>query len=294
MSHVLTLGDLSEAQVSRILARASELRGGARVAAPAGRVLGLIFLEESLRTRVGYRAAAARLGWGAVEVIERRHGPTAMIESWPDTLRTVAGYCDVIVARPGVALSRRDAESIDPCALISGGDRGPGAQHPSQTLIDLSAIETLAGPLEEQHLAIVGDLRMRAVRSLLALLARRPARQLSLVADPAHLGGLQLPEGLRRRATFASWDGIGDADVVYVAGIPHESLSPDRRDALRATAERTATLKASCVILSPMPVIDEMDDAVRADPRNKMFAQSDLGLYVRMALLEHVVASDDE
>jgi len=294
VSSVLTLDDLSDAQILRILTRAMELQADPRRVSGRPRVLGLIFLEESLRTRVGYKAAAARLGWEAVEVVERRHGPTAMIESWPDTLRTVAGYCDVIVARPGVALLRQDADSIHPCALISGGDRGPAAQHPSQTLIDLLAIETLAGPLREQHLAIVGDPRMRAVCSLLALLARRPTRKLSLVADSSHLGELHLPEVLRRRATITSWDGIGDADVVYVAGIPHDSLPLERRDSLRATGERAAVLKASCVILSPMPVIDEMDDVVRIDPRNKMFEQSHLGLFVRMALLEHVVVSNGE
>jgi aspartate carbamoyltransferase catalytic subunit len=81
-------------------------------------------------------------------------------------------------------------------------------------------------------------------------------------------------------------------DVVYIAGIPHEGLPLDRRKILLATAARVETLPAHCVLLSPMPVIDEMDADARRDARNRMFEQSDLGLYVRMAMLEHVVRDD--
>jgi aspartate carbamoyltransferase catalytic subunit len=291
MGSLLRIGDLSDGDLDSILARAGELHsaGGVEPAARR-RLVGLVFLEPSLRTRVGFAAAAGRLGWPTVEIQERRHSPTSMMESWPDTLRTVAGWCDVIVARPGQPLTREDAAAA-PCPVINGGDAGPDAEHPTQALLDLFAMERIRGPVATLRIAVVGDPRMRAARSLLTLLARRPPAGLVLVADDEHADGLRLPAALASRTVSVPWEEMGEVDVVYLAGIPHQSLPLDRRDRLLATARRVNALPPECVLLSPMPVIDEMDQETRRLGRNKMFAQSDLGLFVRIALLEFVTGA---
>jgi aspartate carbamoyltransferase catalytic subunit len=289
MGSLLTVDDLTDLDVEAILSRASALRRGGRVSTGPVRVLSLIFLEPSLRTRVGFMAAAARLGWQSVVVSEWRQGPLSMAESWFDTVRTVDGYSDAIVMRPGRPLDTSMLAAAARCPIINGGSTGPDAQHPTQALIDLYAMRELVGPPSELRLAIVGDPRMRAVRSLLGLLARCPPISISLVADRAHITECHFPEALRDRLTVTSWGHMGAVDVVYVAGIPHQSLPIDRREALLATAARVAVLPERCVLLSPMPVIDEMDPETCRSARNRMFEQSDLGLYVRMALLEHVM-----
>ncbi|MEW5982597.1 MAG: hypothetical protein AB1806_09525 [Acidobacteriota bacterium] len=289
MRSLISIDDLTDRDLEAILASARRFRR-TRSSPESGppRLLSLVFLETSLRTRVGFTAAAVRLGWRTVEVVERRHSPASMLERWADTLRCVAGYSDAIVARPGQPIGQQDAVIAGPCALINGGDVGPSAQHPSQALIDYFAIEEFIGPVGGLSIAIVGDPRMRAVRSLSALLARRLPKRLTFVADPEHLQELRLPAALAALTAFASWADVGATDVVYVAGIPHGALPQERRDALRATTARTEALPPGCLLLSPMPVIDEMDDYVRTSPRNRMFEQSDLGLFVRMAILEHV------
>ena len=153
-------------------------------------------------------------------------------------------------------------------------------------------MQQLAGPMAGLRLAIVGDPRMRAVRSLLALLARMPPAEIKLVADAEHLRETCIPSMLQSIVVVSSWDELSDMDVVYIAGIPHGVLPSDRRELLLATAARVEALPAHCVLLSPMPVIDEIDPYARRDARNRMFEQSDLGLYVRMAILEHVVRGD--
>lgn len=288
MGSLLTVDDLSDRDVEAVLERANAHRRGGRVRAAPVRVLSLIFMEPSLRTRIGFMAAAARLGWQSLVVSEWRQGPLSMAESWFDTVRTVAGYSDAIVMRPGRPLDATVREAAGCCPIINGGDTGADAQHPTQALIDLYAMRELVGPPAGIRLAIVGDPRMRAVRSLLALLARRPPASVLLVADEAHLADCRFPEALRDRLQVTTWSRLGAVDVVYVAGIPHQSLPLDRRDALLATGARLAELPERCILLSPMPVIDEMDPEARRDARNRMFDQSDLGLFVRMALLEHV------
>lgn len=291
MRSLLTVSDLSDADLDGILQRAGELcRGGAAHTPRQRRLVALLFLEPSLRTRIGFAAAAARLGWQSVEVIERRHSPTSMLESWFDTLRVVSAYADVVVTRPGEPLDRGELTCAARCPVINGGDTGPSAQHPTQALLDVFAIQEIAGPLGGINIAIVGDPRMRAVRSLLELLARQLPATVSLIADPEHAREVRLPEALQAKARFTSWESLKDVDVVYVAGIPHAALPLARREVLLATAARVERLPAHCILLSPMPVIDEIACEVRLLPRSRIYEQSDLGLFVRMAILEHVLS----
>ena len=289
MPSILSIDDLSESEVDRILVRAAELCTAPRAGTVrCDRMLALVFVEPSLRTRLGFAAAAARLGWQSTNVFELRGRSATRLESWSDTLRTIAGYADAIVARPGRPLGDADRTDVGDCPLINGGDTGTAAEHPSQALIDVFAIEQLIGPIRETSVAIVGDPRMRAVRSLLALLARRSPAALALVVDSDHLREITLPLRLESLVRLRFWETLGDVDLIYVAGIPHESLPLDRREALLVTAEKLGKLPRRCALMSPMPVIDEMAAAVRGSARNLMYQQSQLGLYVRMAVLEHV------
>ncbi len=87
----------------------------------------------------------------------------------------------------------------------------------------------------------------------------------------------------------------GTIDVLYLAGLPASGAGADLGEAERRpfclTAERVAALAPSAVVLSPMPVIDEVDNAVRGHPQVRFLAQSDRGVFVRMAILEHLLAS---
>lgn len=228
------------------------------------------------------------MGWQSVEVNSVRASRVSSPESWEDTIRTVAGYSDAIVTRPAKQLDRKDSDLIAPCPLINGGEVGIGAHHPTQALIDLFAMEELVGPVETITLGVVGDPTMRAAHSLLALLTKRPPARLIIHADPEHLREFTLPPELKDRTEYGSWADLRSVRVLYLAGIPHGCLPLERREVLLLTAERAGHLASDCVLLSPMPVIDELAPEVRRDRRNRMFAQSDWGLYVRMAILSYV------
>ena len=280
---VRTVDALTDSDVDWILGRAASHRSRPFAASGSPRaVIGLVFLETSLRTRIGFASAAARLGHATVEVTEPRHSDISMPESVEDTLRTVSGYSDVMVARVGVELLPPYGSTR---TLISGGDRGPYAEHPTQALIDVFALRGLTTPLEEQTLAVCGDLGMRSVRSLFKLLARTPPGRLILVTDPA-LPHDDLPIELATVAEYRDLTDVGDAHALYVVGIPHGAVDETVRTRLRVTPEVLERLGADCAVLSPLPVIDEIDPAAMPDPRMRAFDQSDDGLFVRMAMLE--------
>lgn len=291
---LLRIGDLVDDEIDDLLSRAHALQhGSAPVERCRDRVVGLLFLETSLRTRVGFAAAASRLGASFVEVFGQRSSATSMPESLTDTMRTVASYVDVVVARPGVSLwdaDLRAAASAGGAVLVNGGDSGPEAEHPTQALVDLAAMRLSTVALSDAHVAVCGDLRMRAVRSLLRLLARRPPRALTLMTPQAFQGGDDVPLALKDVVKYGTLVDVADVDVLYVAGMPLDCFPASDRERLIVDELTVSRLPSHAIVLSPMPVIDEITPSARIDPRICIHEQSELGLYVRMAVLEHCFA----
>lgn len=291
-----SIDDLTDEDVRLVLERAAAHERGTASPGPAqssGRalVVGLLFLEASLRTRVGFTAAAARLGGTAVGVVVQRASEISMPESVHDTLRTLMGYTDVVVTRPGVPLVGNVIPTDSPTPILSGGDRGPAMEHPSQALIDLYAAERDLGGLAGVTVGICGDPRMRSVASLLRLM-RRPAfrpRAVRLITVPRLLEGFTVPTELASITTIGGFDDAWDVEFLYVAGIGHGAATEPERTAMRLTPASLALLPASAVVTSPLPVIDEISREAFTDRRVRAFAHSDAGLFVRMALLEHAL-----
>ena len=209
-----------------------------------------------------------------------------MPESLADTVRTLSGYADALVVRAPEPAPTLSAAARADVPWLNAGDRGDAAEHPSQALLDVFAMERLAGPLGELHVAVCGDLRMRSARSLLALLARHQPRRLTLVTHPELTEGVEVPhvlESVTREGTDAD---LHDVAVLMAVGIPHGAATEPVRSALRVDNAMLSRVPECAVVLSPMPIIDEIASPARRDPRMRYFEQSDLGLYVRIALLE--------
>jgi aspartate carbamoyltransferase catalytic subunit len=282
---VVGIDDLGTEEIRRILSRATSLRAGAAAELHRPPLVGLLFLEASLRTRVGFAAAAARLGGQSIDVLERRASAVAMPEGWADTLRVVSGNVDLVVARPARQLDGSELRRLLVGSFLNGGDAGSGSEHPSQALIDMYAIEQARGPVSQLSVAICGDLRMRAVRSLVRLFARFPPRRLLQISDPRLRDGTEIAA-----ERCAPWE-LHDVDVLYVAGIPHGALDEPGRARLRVDRRALEALPRDAVVLSPMPVIDEISTNARSDPRVRMFQQSDDAVFVRMALVETLLSA---
>jgi aspartate carbamoyltransferase catalytic subunit len=287
MKTIRSIADLHSGQVNWILDRAWQHRQGVAVSSVRpNTVIGLAFFEASLRTRVGFAAAAARLGVTSVEILQVRSSAASMPESIEDTLRVLSDYSDVLVVRVGEPLSIPSDVTVP---VLNGGDGGPGAEHPSQSLIDVFAFQNLAVDLCGQTIALCGDLRMRAARSLLLLMVERRPNRLVLVTEPPLTDGFELPYGLDAIADFRPLNDIGDVDALYVVGIPHGALEENGRSRLRVTTEHLDRLPRHAGVFSPLPVIDEIERSAISHPRVRMFEQSANGLYVRMAVLEFLL-----
>ncbi len=123
MRHFLTTAEWTRAELQALLDDARELKRGKRADDLAGRTMGLMFFNPSLRTRTSFEIGARQLG-GAAVVLEPGKGawpiafePGAVMdgdeeEHISEVARVLSRYCDVIGVRafPKFADWQKDRE----------------------------------------------------------------------------------------------------------------------------------------------------------------------------------------
>ena len=298
MRHLLSIAALGPESSEAILQRAAELaEAGTEESASRNFTLGLLFFQPSTRTRIGFTIAATRLGGAAVVVEGTKHQAGMYApESISDTARVLGGYCDALVMRHSDLEAVEEAANASPVPLICGG--AGQLHHPTQTLIDLFAIRRRLGKLHSLRIGIAGDiLTSRTGHSLLTALAWYSPTEVRLIAPPERGPRGRLlesfgPEVVTWRQERLAVEGL---DVLYMAGMP-PGVGPDRLPEevcarFRLTAKITAKLPDRAIVLCALPRTGDIDPEVDVDPRAWYFRQSDDGLFVRMAVLEHVLGA---
>jgi ornithine carbamoyltransferase len=156
MRHLVTLSDVSAAEISRIYSITTDLKTkfaeGRREALLPGRVMALLFEKPSLRTRVSFEAGMAHLG-GTTIVLGEEAG-FGKRESIADFVRVLSEMVDVIVVRARQHQTVQQFADHSACSVINGlTDHA----HPCQVLADLYTLEEQCGELQGLRLAWVGD-----------------------------------------------------------------------------------------------------------------------------------------
>lgn len=265
-----------------------------------GRILATLFYEPSTRTRLSFEAAMQKLGGSVLSVENARDSSSAVKgETIADTVRVVSGYADAIVIRHFLEGTAHAAAEASPVPVINAGD-GAG-EHPTQALADVYTIQHEVGRLDHLRVVLVGDLLYgRTIHSLLPLLAQFPGLEVDLVSPPT----LRLPTPLRDRLAVSGVqlresssleDPMQQADVVYVTRVQGERFASAAeyevvKDAYVLNLQTAERLKAGAVIMHALPRLNEIAPEVDLDPRAAYFRQARNGLYVRMALLQALLA----
>jgi len=217
--HLITLSDLSSAEIERIFAITEDLKTkfatGLREPLLPGRVMAMLFEKPSLRTRVSFESGMIHLGGNALFLgndVGFGHR-----ESMADFGRVLSEYVDAIVVRA----KRHDtvvqlAEHCS-CPVINGLT---DYAHPCQAMADLFTIRELTEGLEGNTLAWVGD-GNNVARSL-ALGCAKVGMRLVMATPPAYrfddeflaLLEREVP-GLEMTVTADPAEAVRDAVAVY-------------------------------------------------------------------------------
>ncbi|TSC71974.1 MAG: aspartate carbamoyltransferase catalytic subunit [Parcubacteria group bacterium Gr01-1014_38] len=289
----------------------------------AGYLLQTLFYEASSRTVSSFLRAALNLGMNVIDVRDPQAiSSEAKGESFDDGIRMYSGSYDESTYRTADVLVIRhpDPDHIARAATISNvpvinAGNGPD-QHPTQSLVDLYAIDYMLEKLDGLHVGMVGDLKNgRTCRSLAYLLGKiGKGTRFTFIAHPE----LQMREDVcayldRHSVPYEQRSDYGDVlstlDVLYIVRLQKER-DPARLEALlpalrplRFTPEHLAEIRQGARVLHPLPIdssvpgLSEIDPELCAlaraqkDPRLAWFTQCDFGVPVRMALLAVILAN---
>ncbi len=298
--HVVEVGQFDRAGVEALFAAADRLRALPRGSDPLrGHLLATIFYEPSTRTRLSFESAMLRLGGQVLSTENAREFSSAIKgETVEDTVRIVGGYADAIVLRHHEQGAAHRAASVAPVPILNAGD-GPG-EHPTQALLDLYTIRHELGRIDGLRVALVGDLRFgRTARSLARLFRLTTGSELVFVSPPAVPMGEDVrgeldAAGVRWREETNLSAVLPEVDVVYQTRIQKERFATPQEYAAASghyviDEAAMARLGPDAIVLHPLPRVDEIAVAVDADPRAAYFRQAENGVYIRMALLCHVL-----
>jgi aspartate carbamoyltransferase catalytic subunit len=298
LSHLVGLRDLDAGTLSGLLDLAVRLRTRVHEEGPLdllrGCSVGLIFLENSTRTRFSFEMAAKRLG-ADVLAMSAEGSSTAKGETLWDTARTLRAHgADLFVLRHKyVGSPHQLARRID-APVVNAGD-GIN-EHPTQALLDALTLRDRFGTLDGLTVAIVGDLRhSRVTRSNCFALPRLGARV--ILAGPGPLCPDSMTAlGVEVRHTID--DVVEEADVVMMLRIQRERMAPGMLASDGEYArlygldlERLSRAKKDLVVMHPGPmnrgleIASEVADGVGS----VIFQQKANGVAVRMAVLAHLL-----
>ncbi len=301
---IVSIHDLSHAEMEVVLTQAEcyqdLLERGERPNLLNSKVLATLFFEPSTRTRLSFESAMHRLGGAVISTADGRHSSSAVKgESIADTIRTVMGYCDIIVQRhPAIGSAQEALRYARPAGVpvINAGD-GAG-EHPTQALLDLYTIRKERGTIDGLNVVMAGDLKHgRTVHSLLKALCHWQV-SLTLVAPDS----LRLPADLvtELRATGAHITESDDleqashnADLLYMTRIQKERFAtPEAYEAVKGSFIVDGDFMrrhANLTLMHPLPRVDEIAPEVDEFENAAYFRQTQNGLYVRMAILALVL-----
>src|SRR5699024_8627623 len=139
-----------------------------------------------------------------------------------------------------------------------------------------------------------------AARSLALLFRQTQHTELVFVAPDAVPMGDDIKDALD--AAGVAWreepnlaKAMSEVDVVYQTRIQRERFAtPSEYEAARGvyvvTPELMSDFTNHGIIMHPLPRVDEISPEVDVDPRAAYFRQAKNGVFVRMALLHHLLA----
>lgn len=302
----------SATQILSLFHKADELRECAakygqfhepRAAEQADReskVVFLLFLEPSTRTRLSFEMAALRLGH-RVTVMDAGSGSSRVKgESDVDTvLNVVAMGPDALVIRYNKSPELDELLPQLPIPVVSGGNAS--AAHPTQALLDAYTIYRERGGrknnLQGERVLIVGDIiHSRVARSNFDVLTKLGA-EIAVCGPPKLLP--QTGEIPNVRVFHDLDDALAWPSVYMGLRVQLERHEPGEtgsasleafHERFGLTAARLKKLSSDALILHPGPINHGVEFApgVTDDPRSRVLVQVSNGVLVRAALLAKI------
>jgi len=292
---LLGLDELSAEEIVHLLDTAESFkevstRSVKKVPALRGKVVALLFFEDSTRTRMSFELAAERLSADTL-LFTAKGSSVAKGETTLDTVRNIEAMgVDVFVVRHAQPGAPHMLAGKLRASVVNAGDGGH--EHPTQALLDIFTIRQRLGRVEGLKVAIVGDIaHSRVARSNIVGL-RKLGAEVVVVGPPTLVPSAIRPMGCE--VCHHLDDVLGEVDVINMLRIQFErfggGLFPSVREYSRIyglNAERLKRCRKDVLVMHPGPINRgiELTSDVADGPNSCILQQVTNGLAVRMAVL---------
>ena len=292
--NLLGIRQMEAGQIAELLSDAADFKArvieGGALPSLGRKTVGMLFFENSTRTRVSFEQAAFYLGMRSVNFAS---GASSMSkgETLKDTILTLKyERLDGLVIRHKASGSPVLAARHFGGPVLNAGDGQH--EHPTQALGDALTILERKGSLDGLVVAIVGDVEHSRVARSNAWLLSKMGAEVRFVGPRTlipHQTGL-----LPGKVFYDLAAGIEDADVVITLRLQKERMQDSTLSSVNEYAKMYQLNKETmrwaakdCLVMHPGPLNRgiEVDDAAADGPQSAINAQVENGVFVRMAAL---------
>lgn len=335
MRHWLRLADHNPEQLAELTALARAIKSaaaGERSAAARlrGRIMGMVFFNPSLRTRVSFESVMFRFGGHAICLsvggdawkLEHRDGVVMdgdAAEHVKEAAPVLSRYCDVLGVRTFAALRTQAEDAADAVlaafarwATVPVVNMESAVSHPCQGLADRLTIEEKVGDPRGRRFALTWAPHVKPLPMAVPHSALLAAASAGMDVTLTHPGGYDLDPGVLAAATRwceaagaklnvtddqkAACEG---ADVVYVKSWGSAALY-GKAEAQRADFQRHADwtvdvkhlTRPTTILMHCLPVRRNVviRDAALDDPRCVVVDQAENRMWAQAAILSRLLA----
>ena len=300
--HLLSIADLSPAEVGDLVQHALALKQGRERPSISGARVALLFEKPSLRTWVSFDIAVYELGGHSVDLFADQVG-LGKREPLEDTARALSRYVDALVVR---TFAQSTLEALARHATIPVVNALSDQEHPCQALADLLTIYDRRGTLEGLTLAYVGD--GNNVASSLALATASTGMSFRMASPQGYELSQGVMEEAQRRAAATGGSvvcvespqaAVSGADVVYTdvwASMGQEAEAEERRRAFAGYQVHGVLLALAgpdALFLHPMPAHygEEVPPGFLDHPQSAAYDQAENRLHIQKAVLAAILGA---
>jgi len=296
---IISIRDIKKEDILKIIEKAEEVKKSIHSGCLKGKVLASLFFEPSTRTRLSFESAMRHMGGEVIGFAGPDYTSVKKGESLTDTIKTVSGYCDVIVIRHPVEGAARLASEVSSVPVINAGD---GAnQHPTQTFLDLFTISEIFTDLSCLKVGFLGDLKYgRTVHSLAYALSLFKTSMWFISPELLKMPDYLVEEISENGSSIYEIENLENLqesiDILYVTRIQKERFGDMQEyqrvaGCYRLTKKVVEGLGNGVRIMHPLPRVDEIAPEVDELENALYFRQAHNGIPVRQAILGLVLGT---
>ncbi|MFT6791420.1 MAG: ornithine carbamoyltransferase [Cellvibrionaceae bacterium] len=295
--HLLTLMDLTQIDLKRIIDRAMELKQshakGETIHSLDGKVLGMIFEKSSTRTRVSFEAGIAQLGGNGLFLAshDTQLGRGEPIE---DSARVISSMVDIIMIR---TFDHETVETFSRYSKVPVINGLTDAHHPCQLLADIQTYVEHRGDPQGKTVVWIGDGNNMCQSYIHA--ARQCGFQLRIVCPHGYRPSTQLVEANRQYVSLVEnlQEAVRGADWVVTDTWASMGQEAEKNARIKTFAdyqvneELMALAHPQAVFMHCLPAYRgmEVNHTILDSPWSVVWDEAENRLHAQKALMEFLL-----